>query len=128
VKFHGSGVIGPGGRPLPLSSAIEAGGLLYLSGQLALRDGHVSGDITEQTGLVLDGIEGVLQEAGLTLDHVLKATVWLTDPQDFAGFNAVYSARLAPPYPVRSCVVSALLAPEARVEIEVVASRETRQA
>ena len=128
MKIHGSGVIGPNGAPLPLSSAIEVGDLLFLSGQLALRDGRVSGDITEQTERVLDGIQDVLKAAGLTLDNVVKATVWLTDPRDFPAFNAVYAARLAPPYPVRSCVVSALLAPDARVEIEVVANRQARRA
>jgi 2-iminobutanoate/2-iminopropanoate deaminase len=126
MLIHGPAVTGPDGRPLPLSPAIESAGLLFLSGQLALRDGKIAGDITEQTHAVLDRVEALLREAGLTLGHILKATIWLTDASDFAAFNTVYAARLAPPYPARSCVVSGLLAPGARIEIEVVAGREAR--
>ncbi|MGH6967028.1 MAG: RidA family protein [Phenylobacterium sp.] len=82
-------MIAPGGRPLPLSSAIETGDLLVLSGQLTPRDGQVFGDIAAQPGVVLDGIEAILKDAGLTLNQVVKTAVWLTDPQDFAGFDTV---------------------------------------
>lgn len=128
MKIHGADLIGPSGCPLPLSSAVEVDGLLHFAGQLALRGGRVEGDVSAQTEVIFDGIEALLAEAGLTLDHVVKTTVWLIDPADFAAFNAVYGRRLRTPYPARSCVISRLVLPEALVEIEVLASRHRRRA
>lgn len=127
AKTYGSGVLGPNGRPLPFSSAIEVDDLVYLSGQLALRDGKVDGDIGQQTDLIFDNIETVLTSADLSLDNVVKTSIWITDPADFAAFNAAYAVRFTAPYPTRSCVVSQLVIPGARVEIEVVASRRHRR-
>lgn len=123
MKIHGGEIRGPGGRILPLSPATEFDELVFLSGQVALKDGTVQGDITQQTQVVLDSIEALLARMDLSLDNVAKTTVWLTDPQDFAAFNAVYASRMRAPYPSRSCVVAALLVAGARVEIEAVASR-----
>ncbi len=128
MKIHGKPLIGPGGTTIPLSPALETGGLVFVSGQLALVGGRVEGDITTQTEVTFDAIQSILEEAGLGLDHVIKTTVWLTDPADFAAFNAVYAQRLPAPFPARSCVISQLVLPDARVEIEVVASREPRRA
>ncbi len=127
MKVHGKPLISPGGKIIPLSAAIETDGLIFVSGQLALVDGKVDGDITDQTELTFDAIAAILDQAGLSLDNVVKATVWLTEPSDFAAFNAVYAKRLPAPFPARSCVVSQLVLPNARVEIEVVASREPRR-
>lgn len=126
MRIHGQPV-GPGGDALPLSAAVETNGLVFVSGQLALIDGRVEGDITVQTERAFDAILAILREADMTLDNVVKATVWLTDPADFAAFNAVYAARLPARFPARSCVISQLVLPGARVEIEVVASREPRR-
>jgi len=128
LKIHGKPLIGPGGATIPLSPALETGGLVFVSGQLALVGGRVEGDITTQTEVTFDAIQSILEEAGLGLDHVIKTTIWLTDPADFAAFNAVYAQRLPAPFPARSCVISQLVLPDARVEIEVVASREPRRA
>ncbi|MFA4952386.1 RidA family protein [Brevundimonas sp.] len=128
MKIHGKPLIGPGGATIPLSPALETGGLVFVSGQLALVGGRVEGDITTQTEVTFDAIQSILEEAGLGLDHVIKTTIWLTDPADFAAFNAVYAQRLPAPFPARSCVISQLVLPDARVEIEVVASREPRRA
>lgn len=128
MKIYGKPLIGPGGAAVPLSSAVETtDGLVFVSGQLALVDGKVEGDITAQTERTFDAISAVLAEAGMSLDNVVKATIWLTDPSDFADFNAVYAKRLPAPFPARSCVVSQLMLPNARVEIEVVASHEPRR-
>ena len=127
MKIHGKPLIGPGGATLPLSSAVETDGLIFVSGQLALVAGRVEGDIVVQTERTFDAIAAILENAGMTLDNVVKATVWLTDPSDFAAFNPVYARRLPAPFPARSCVVSQLVLPNARVEIEVVASREPRR-
>jgi reactive intermediate/imine deaminase len=121
--FHGPRLIGPGGQELPLSLGVSLGDLVFLSGQVALRDGKLSGGIVEQTHIILNAIEAILADAQLTLDNVAKSTIWLTDAADFADFNKVYADRFRTPYPVRSTVVSQLAVPGALIEIEVVASR-----
>ena len=123
MNVLGGQPVGPSGRVLPLSTAIETEGFIFVSGQLALRNGRVEGDISEQTHAAFDSIEGILDGAGLSLDNIVKATIWIADPSDFAEFNAVYGERLSAPYPARSCVVSKLVVPEALVEIEVIAAR-----
>lgn len=127
MKIHGKPLTGPGGTVLPLSAAVETDSLIFVSGQLALVDGQVEGDITAQTEQTFDAISSILNDAGMSLDNVVKATVWLTDPGDFAAFNTVYANRLPSPFPARSCVVSQLVLRNARVEIEVVASRQPRR-
>lgn len=110
-------------RPaLPLSAARRAGSLLFLSGQLPrTADGSIArGPIEDQTRQVIDNIEAVLAAHGLTLADVVKTTVWLTDIAHLDGFNRIYAARFPDPYPTRSTVVSALVAP-ADIEIEAIA-------
>ncbi len=124
MKQIGGAIVTPTGQTLPLSAAIEANGLVFVSGQLPMRDGAIVGDdITTQTGAVIDAIEAVLDKAGLTLAAIAKTTVWITRIEDFAAFNAVYAARFAAPYPARATVVSALAVPGALVEIDAIAVR-----
>jgi 2-iminobutanoate/2-iminopropanoate deaminase len=123
MKIYGPDLAFVVGPIFPLSPAIEVGDLVFLSGQVALRDGAVEGDVAEQTHVVFDSIDSILGQAGLTLGHIVKATVWLTDPKDFAAFNVVYCERLKVPYPARSCVISQLALAGARLEIEVIANR-----
>ena len=123
MTCYGKNFVGPDGKPLPLSSAISVGDFVFLSGQLGLRQGKLENTIEEQTEAAFDEIARILSEVNLSLDHIIKATVWLTEAGDFAAFNNIYRARFRAPYPPRSCVVSQLVIPGARVEIEVVASR-----
>jgi 2-iminobutanoate/2-iminopropanoate deaminase len=106
----------------PLSPARRAGPLLFLSGQLPRQgDGTlVRGPIEAQTAQVIANIAEVLAAHGLGLADVVKATVWLTEAAHAPGFNRVYAERFSAPYPARSTVVSALVAP-ADIEMEVVA-------
>lgn len=116
------------GIAVPLSAAIEIGDLVYLSGQVALRDGAIAGDtVEEQTGIIFDAVERLLGQLALDLSNIVKTTVWLTHQQLFPAFNAAYKARLEPPYPVRSTVISGLALPGALIEIEVLASKEARR-
>lgn len=109
---------------LPLSPAFSAGEFVFVSGQLAMRDGLCTGgDIMAQTHAALDNIERILLDSGLTLDDIVKTTVWLTQAGDFAGFNAAYGSRFNSPHPARSTTVAQLLIDGARVEIEAVARR-----
>jgi reactive intermediate/imine deaminase len=111
-----------GGRRLSLSRAIRAGDLVYLAGQIPMKDGApmTTGTIEEQTRAVLDDITRTLAEAGCAREHVVKAMVWLRDRADFPGFNAVYAEYFPEEPPARSAVVSDLLV-DCRVEVEVVA-------
>jgi 2-iminobutanoate/2-iminopropanoate deaminase len=108
----------------PYSQAIRANGLVFVSGQLALRPDHaeiVSDDIGEQTEQVFDNLEAILEESGSTLERLVKTTVFLTDLGDFAGMNEVYSRRVGEPFPARATVGISQLPSGAKVEIEAIA-------
>ncbi len=110
------------GTPLPLSKAIRAGDFVFLSGQLGLDEqGQLAEGIEAQTQHCLRNIRALLKLADTGLSAVVKATVWLTDVADFATFNRVYGAAFPDTPPVRSTVVSGLVLPGAKVEIEVIA-------
>lgn len=106
--------------PLPFSRALEAGGFLFLSGQLPLdKKGQiVTGDIVRQTHAVFDRIEENLAAHQLTLNDVVKATVWLADLKDYPAFNAAYAERFQNILPTRS-LVEAKMVFNAAVEIEI---------
>lgn len=112
------------GRQLSLSRAVRAGDMVFLTGQVPMRDGQVMtwGTIEEQTRAVLDEISATLALAGCTRDDVVKAMVWLKDRADFPGFNAVYGEYFPVAPPARSALVSDFLV-DIRVEVEVVAYR-----
>jgi len=115
----------PSDLPLPFSKAVEAGGFLFLSGQIPMgADGKpLPGTIEEQTANVLDRIAATLAELHSSLEDVVRVTVWLSDLGTFARFNDVYAGYFkAPHLPVRS-TVQAQLAFGVAVEIEVTACR-----
>ena len=111
-----------GGNKIPLSKAIRAGDYVYLSGQVPLKgDGSVeTGSIEDQTRVVMENIKEIMGEAGCELSDVIKATAWLADRADFAGFNQVYAEYFADAPPARSTVESRLMI-DIRVEVEVTA-------
>ena len=111
-----------GGNKIPLSKAIRAGDYVYLSGQVPLKgDGSVeTGSIEDQTRVVMENIKEILGEAGCELSDVIKATAWLADRADFAGFNQVYAEYFSDAPPARSTVESRLMI-DIRVEVEVTA-------
>ncbi|MGY2373560.1 RidA family protein [Pseudomonas sp. SDO524_S393] len=111
----------PSAAALPFSSAVRAGGFLFLSGQIPFdNDGKPhAGAIDEQTHTVLTSISRTLRALGSSLDQVVKVTVWLSDLSHFAAFNDVYRSYFNPQrLPVRS-LVQAQLAFGVGVEIEV---------
>ena len=110
------------GRTLSLSRAVRAGEMVYLTGQVPMRDGAVmtDGSIEDQTRAVLDDIAATLALAGCALEDVVKSMVWLTSRDDFPGFNAVYAEYFPHEPPARSAVVSDLLV-DVKIEIEVIA-------
>ena len=110
----------------PYAQGIDGGGTVYVSGQLPAdpETGELAGeDIASQTEQSLKNVQAVLGEAGLTLGHVVKASVFLKDMGDFAGMNVVYARYLTEHCPARSAVQVAALPKDALVEIEVIAVR-----
>ena len=107
----------------PYSQAIEANGLVYTSGQIALdpQTGAIEAAAIEaQTEQAIRNLQAVLEAAGSSLDKVVKTTCFLRHMGDFAAFNAVYE-RFFTGKPARSCVEAAALPKGALVEIEAVA-------
>jgi 2-iminobutanoate/2-iminopropanoate deaminase len=108
----------------PYSQAMKAAGLVFVSGQLALEPGHTElrGDtIQGQTEQVFANLRAILEEAGSTLDRLVKTTVFLQDLDDFQGMNEVYAREVGDQPPARSTVEVARLPSGALVEIEAVA-------
>ena len=108
----------------PYSQAVMANGMLYMSGQIALvpETGEVVDEgIEAQTIRVLRNMEGVLSEAGLTFDDVVKTTVFLTDMEDFGVVNSIFGEKFAENAPARSCVQVVGLPKGVKVEIEAIA-------
>ena len=109
----------------PYSQAVQAGNLIYTSGQIPIdpaTGSFVEGGIKEQTRQSLQNIQAILQEAGTDMSHVVKTTVFLADMNDFANMNGVYAEFFTEPYPARSAVAVKTLPKGALVEIEVVAT------
>lgn len=110
----------------PYSHGVWAGDLLFLSGQTPIdpaTSALVEGGVAEQTEQVFANLTAVVEDAGLTMDDVVKCNVFLTDMADFAEMNAVYATHFSEPFPARSTVAVAGLPLGARVEIELVAKR-----
>lgn len=106
----------------PYSQAIEAGGWVWCSGQIALKDGIMVGDTAaEQAALALDNLAAVLRAAGASFDQVVRCTIYLKDMNDFAAVNEIYAARMPDPAPARAAVEVARLPKDAIVEIDAVA-------
>jgi 2-iminobutanoate/2-iminopropanoate deaminase len=107
----------------PYSQAITAGGLVFVSGQLALQPGHTElrGDIGEQTEQVLANLRAILEAAGSGLDRLVKTTVFLQNLDDFQGMNEVYARHVGDSPPARSTVEVARLPSGALVEIDAIA-------
>lgn len=109
----------------PYSQAIDLGSFVYVSGQIPVNPatGTVPEGIKAQTAQSLDNVCAILKEAGLTLDNVVKTTVFLADMSLFADMNEVYGSRFNAPYPARSAVAVKELPKQVLVEIEVIAVR-----
>ncbi|MUV57298.1 Rid family detoxifying hydrolase [Halogeometricum sp. CBA1124] len=109
----------------PFSQGIRDSNRIYVSGQGPIDPATgdiVSEDIREQTARTLENVEAVLQAGGVSLDDVVKSTVFVTDMNDYDAVNEVYGEYMSKPYPARSAVEVCELPVPIRVEIEVVAS------
>jgi 2-iminobutanoate/2-iminopropanoate deaminase len=108
----------------PYSQAIAYDSLVFCAGQTGLdpvTGAIVEGGVEEQAKQVLSNLTAVLEEAGSSMDKVLKTTVFLTDMNNFALVNAVYASFFPNKLPARTCVEVSKLPKDALVEIEVIA-------
>lgn len=108
----------------PYSHAVCAGGLMFLSGQVALSPstGEMPEGITAQTKLAIDNVKAILAAKGATLANVVKTTVYLADMSLFGPMNEVYAQEFTEPFPARSAVAVKELPKGALVEVEVIAA------
>ena len=109
----------------PYSQAIDAGPFVFISGQIPVNpaDGTIPEGITAQTAQSIANIKAILAAAGLTIDNVVKTTVFLADMNDFVAMNAVYADNFTAPCPARSAVAVKDLPKKVLVEIEVIAAK-----
>jgi 2-iminobutanoate/2-iminopropanoate deaminase len=108
----------------PYSQAIRIGEFLYTSGQIALNSENMemmNGAIEEETEWVLKNLEAILKADGMSLAHVIKTTVYLTDLGEFARVNQIYEKYFGVTKPARACVQVSALPKGAKVEIDAIA-------
>ena len=108
----------------PYSQAIEAGGMVFVSGQLPIDPAtgvFAEGGVKEQTRQSLTNAKHILEEAGTDLAHVVKTTVFLSDMNNFAAMNEIYAEFFNTPFPARSAVAVKTLPKNALVEVECIA-------
>jgi 2-iminobutanoate/2-iminopropanoate deaminase len=108
----------------PYSQAVASNGLLFVSGQLGLdpATGALADGIEAQTRRALQNLAAILAAAGCRPQHVLKATVYVANMDDFALVNKLYAEVFAPPYPAREVVQAARLPKNGLVEISAIAA------
>ena len=109
----------------PYNQAIDTGAFVFASGQSPINpaDGSIPHGIKAQTQQAISNVVAILNEAGLTLENVVKTTVYLHDMGDFQAMNEVYGESFPAPYPARSAVAVKELPKKVLVEIEVIAAR-----
>jgi len=110
----------------PYSQAVEAGGLIFISGQLPVdpaTGAMAPAEIKAQTEAVIKNLESILKSEGLSLENVLKTTVFMADLGQFAQMNEVYGRFFAANPPARATIEVKALPKAALVEIEAVAAR-----
>ncbi len=123
IKRFGAGEIGAGGKPLPFARAVEAGGWLYVSGQVAMENGEiVKGGIIEESRRAIDNMLTIVKEAGYGPDDIVRIGVWLDDPRDFWSFNGVFAEYFGDNPPARACVQSRMMV-DCKVEVDCIAYR-----
>ena len=115
-----------GPKPIgPYSQAIKSNGFVFISGQVALdpkTNEFVGADVRQQTERVLENLKAILEASGVSFNHVVKATVFLKDMNDFSAMNEVYARYFTAAPPARSTVQAARLPKDALVEIDLIAS------
>lgn len=107
----------------PYSQGIGIENLVFTSGQLPISNGELLTEIGEATNASLDNIKAILEEAGTSMDSVVKTTIYLKDLKDFVTVNEVYARYFDKVPPARSCIQAGKLPKDAVIEIEAIALR-----
>ncbi len=109
----------------PYSQAIAVGDFIFISGQIPVNpaDGSVPEGIKAQTAQSIANIKAILAEAGMSIDNVIKTTVFLADMNLFGEMNEVYAENFTAPFPARSAVAVRELPKQVLVEIETIAAK-----
>ncbi len=108
----------------PYNQAIQVGNMLFASGQLGLdpaTGNFPEGGVKEQTIQSFQNVKAILEEAGFSINDVVKTTVFLADMSDFAAMNEIYASQFEGDFPARSAVAVKTLPKNALVEVEVIA-------
>ncbi|MEM9645775.1 MAG: RidA family protein [Planctomycetota bacterium] len=111
----------------PYSQATIAGGVMYASGQIPLSPDTgeiVGGGVATQAKQVLENLKAVVEEAGASLQSVVKVTIYITDMSQFAVVNEVYGQFFDAPFPARACVEVSALPKGVEVEMDAIAHVE----
>jgi 2-iminobutanoate/2-iminopropanoate deaminase len=109
----------------PYSQAVQWGDVVFISGQIPLNpeNGQLNNATFEdETNQVLDNLEAICQEAGGTLNHILKLTIYLTDLSNFDVVNSIMAARFSEPFPARATLEISKLPKEVSIEIDAILS------
>lgn len=109
----------------PYSQGIIVGDFVYTSGQIPINPatGVMESDIKLATKQSMENIKAILEEAGTSLENVVKTSIFLKDLNDFAAVNEVYGTYFTENPPARSCVQVAKLPKDAVIEIEAIATK-----
>jgi len=108
----------------PYSQAIKFNNLIFVSGQIAINPDSntlINGDITIQTKQVIENLKIILEEAGSSLEKVLKVSIFITNMKDFGQMNQIYLEYFSTSLPARSCVEVGNLPKGAKIEMEAIA-------
>ena len=122
-------IIETSGAPAPIgpySQAVEAGNLLFISGQIPIDPATnelVSGSVEEETKQVMNNLEAILTKAGYSFSDIVKSTIFLSDMSYFAKVNEIYGSYFKSDFPARETVAVAGLPKNVNVEISVIASK-----
>ena len=109
----------------PYSQAVQWGDVVFISGQIPLNpenDQLNNATFEDETNQVLDNLEAICQEAGGTLDHILKLTIYLTDLSNFDVVNSIMATRFSEPFPARATLEISKLPKEVSIEIDAILS------
>lgn len=120
IKVKGAVPIGP------YSTALSYGNLIFISGQIPVNSstGEIPVSISEQTRQCLENIKAQVEAGGSKMDEILQCQVFLTDMNDFAEMNAVYSQFFSEPYPTRMAVEVSALPKAVSIEIAAIAGKK----
>lgn len=109
----------------PYSQAVKAAGLLFISGQVAIKPGTselITDNVQKETEQVMNNLKAILSDAGLGFEHVIKTTIFLKDMSLFVSVNEVYGKFFKSDFPARETVAVKGLPKDVNVEISMIAA------